>query len=97
MQTTATVQVATVKPKMGCAYVLAVVLAGTAVALLLVARNLYLAAGQNLTPAVVVASLLGLGLLALMAPYMSYSRRIVRESAEAEERRLQFPGQPWKW
>jgi len=97
MQAMTTVGATKVKPKMGCAYLVAVIIAGAAVALLLVANNLYGAAGQKVTPAVAATLISGLGLLALMAPYMKFSRRLVRESEEEEARRAQFPGQPWKW
>lgn len=97
MQTTASSGLIKGGPKMGCSYVLAGIIAAAGMVVLVAAGNLYRAAGRNVTPAVAVTAVIGLGLLALLGPCMGYARRLMRASAEEEARRAQFPKQPWKW
>lgn len=86
-----------VQPKMGCAYVISVILAAAATGLLVVAGNMYRLAGRADAPAVLVPGIVGVVLAILTLVYHRFARRLVRESQEETARRAQFPDQPWKW
>src|SRR5689334_22797883 len=85
------------RPKMGCAYVVSVILAAMAVGLLALAQKTYRSLGRADTAAVLVPGILGAILGVLTLVYHRFAKRLVRESGEEAARRAQFPDQPWKW
>jgi len=86
-----------VQPKMGCAYVVTVILAAAAIGLLALAQKSYRTVGRADAAVVVVPALLAVALGGLTLVFHRFARGLVRASQAEAARKVQFPDQPWKW
>ncbi len=85
-----------VKPNMGCGYTVMLILLAAGLGLLVLAAGNYRKAGA-VTAKAVAPGIIGLALVLGAGVYGQVARGLVRESKEEEARRLQAPGEPWKW
>jgi hypothetical protein len=97
MQTAGTKVAIKVKPKMGCAYVLFLILLAGGLGLLAMAAKGYEQTDTIWTKNSVIPGALGAVFLLGAGSYLKMARRLVREADEEAGRRAQFPEQPWKW
>jgi hypothetical protein len=85
-----------VRPNMGCGYTVMLILLAAGLGLLVLAAGNYRQAGA-VTAKAVAPGIIGLALVVGAGAYRQVARRLVRESEEEAARRLQAPGEPWKW
>lgn len=85
-----------VKPSMGCAYVIVLLLGGLGIGMLIAAGNTYVRRGR-MRDSTKVQAATGFALCVAAAGYMRFARKAVRKFEDEERRRTEFPEQPWKW
>jgi hypothetical protein len=86
-----------VRPKMGCGYVLFVILLATGLGLLGLATSQWRAGTGRAEAQAIVPGVFGVLLVAGSLAYLRFARRIMGESEAEKARREQFRDQPWKW